>query len=279
METTENQSKTDATVEGADAPVEKSDASVEDISVEGVAGTDPKEVPKSSDPVSQRPVYNIQTSLDPTLDTHLKRISFIAIGAVFLCVVMMMVTGGRLASEVDNLQAATLSLTKRVVNMNSGLERFSVLDSRFELLDLGQASILDGNAELRLANSELTGIVTAQVSKLSDALDERSASIKGLTDQLISVAEVVAEQERSMDSLSDRFERLERQVALLKGLERDVSVLVEIEKGKLKDLFQRQLDIEQQKLAAEDEEIEAVRSQDKSLDGVVTFSAERDGSY
>ena len=279
METTENQSKTDATVEGADAPVEKSDASVEDISVEGVAGTDPKEVPKSSDPVSQRPVYNIQTSLDPTLDTHLKRISFIAIGAVFLCVVMMMVTGGRLASEVDNLQAATLSLTKRVVNMNSGLERFSVLDSRFELLDLGQASILDGNAELRLANSELTGIVTAQVSKLSDALDERSASIKGLTDQLISVAEVVAEQERSMDSLSDRFDRLERQVALLKGLERDVSVLVEIEKGKLKDLFQRQLDIEQQKLAAEDEEIEAVRSQDKSLDGVVTFSAERDGSY
>lgn len=279
METTENQSKTDATVEGTDAPVEKSDASVEDISVEGVAGTDPKEVPKSSDPVSQRPVYNIQTSLDPTLDTHLKRISFIAIGAVFLCVVMMMVTGGRLASEVDNLQAATLSLTKRVVNMNSGLERFSVLDSRFELLDLGQASILDGNAELRLANSELTGIVTAQVSKLSDALDERSASIKGLTDQLISVAEVVAEQERSMDSLSDRFERLERQVALLKGLERDVSVLVEIEKGKLKDLFQRQLDIEQQKLAAEDEEIEAVRSQDKSLDGVVTFSAERDGSY
>ena len=66
---------------------------------------------------------------------------------------------------------------------------------------------------------------------------------------------------------------------MLKGLERDVSVLVEIEKGKLKDLFQRQLDIEQQKLAAEDEEIEAVRSQDKSLDGVVTFSAERDGSY
>ena len=53
---------------------------------------------------------------------------------------MMMVTGGRLASQVDGLQAATLSLTKRVVNMNSALEQVSVLDSKLELLDLGHAS-------------------------------------------------------------------------------------------------------------------------------------------
>ena len=278
MEKTENQSKTDATVEGADASVEKTDATVEDISVEGVVATDTEDVPKSSDPVSQRPIYNIQTSLDPTLDTHLKRVSFIAIGAVFLCVIMMMVTAGRLASEVDNLQAATLSLTKRVVNMNSGLERFSALDSRFELLDLGQASILDGNTELRLANSELIGVVNEEVSKLSDALDGRSANINNLTAQMSNITEVVAEQEKSMGILSDRFERLERQVVLLKDLERDVSLLVEIEKGKLKDLFQRQLDIEQRKLAAEDDANGSVRPEDKSLDGVVTFSRERDES-
>ena len=278
MEKTDNQSETDATVKGADASVEKTDASVKDFSVEGVAAADTKEAPKSSDPVSQRPVYNIQTSLDPTLDTHLKRVSFIAIGAVFLCVIMMMVTAGRLASEVDNLQAATLSLTKRVVNMNSGLERFSALDSRFELLDLGQASILDGNTELRLANSELIGVVNEEVSKLSDALDGRSANINNLTAQMSSITEVVAEQEKSMGILSDRFERLERQVVLLKGLERDVSLLVEIEKGKLKDLFQRQLDIEQRKLAAEDDANGSVRPEDKSLEGVVTFSGERDES-
>ena len=142
MEKTENQSKNEATLESAEAAVEKANASVGDTGVEGVVATDTIEAPKSSDPVGERPIYNIQTSLDPTLDTHLKRVSFIAIGAVFLCVIMMMVTGGRLASEVDNLQAATLSLTKRVVNMNSGLERFATLDTRFELLDLGQASVL-----------------------------------------------------------------------------------------------------------------------------------------
>ena len=277
MEKTENQSKTEASVEGADASVEKADASVEDASVEGVVATDTTEAPKSSDPVGQRPIYNIQTSLDPTLDTHLKRVSFIAIGAVFLCVIMMMVTGGRLASEVDNLQAATLSLTKRVVNMNSGLERFATLDTRFELLDLGQASILDGNTELRVANSELMGVVSEEVSKLSNALDERSENISSLTAQMRNITEVVAEQEKSIGSLSDRFDRLERQIASLKGLERDIRILVEIEQGNLKELFRQQLELEEQELlqgtlqGGTSEE-----AKDPRLDGVVTFSTSRD---
>ena len=277
MEKTENQSKTEATIESADASVEKADASVEDTSVEGVVASDTVEAPKSSDPVGERPIYNIQTSLDPTLDTHLKRVSFIAIGAVFLCVIMMMVTGGRLASEVDNLQAATLSLTKRVVNMNSGLERFATLDTRFELLDLGQASILDGNNELRLANSELVGVVSEEVSKLSNALDERSANINSLTAQMSNITEVVAEQEKSIGSLSDRFDRLERQIASLKGLERDIRILVEIEQGNLKELFRQQLELEEQELlqgtlqGGTSEE-----AKDPRLDGVVTFSTSRD---
>lgn len=277
MEKTENQSKNEATLESSEASVEKANASVGDTSVEGVVATDTIEAPKSSDPVGERPIYNIQTSLDPTLDTHLKRVSFIAIGAVFLCVIMMMITGGRLASEVDNLQAATLSLTKRVVNMNSGLERFATLDTRFELLDLGQASILDGNTELRLANSELLGIVSEEASKLSNALDERSANINSLKAQMSSITEVVAEQEKSMGSLSDRFERLERQIAALKGLERDIRILVEIEQGNLKELFRQQLELEQRELVQGTvQEGSSDESKEPRLDGVVTFSTNRD---
>ena len=277
MEKTESQSKTDGTVESEDVSVEKSDTLVDDTSAEVGAATDTNEAPVNSEPVSQRPIYNIQTSLDPTLDTHLKRVSFIAVGAVFLCVIMMMVTGGRLASEVDNLQAATLSLTKRVVNMNSGLERFSVLDSRFELLDLGQASILDGNTELRLANSEMMGVVSEEVTKLSNALDERLVDIKTLTAQMSSIREGVAEQEKSMDSLTDRFDRLERQVASLKGLERDIQILVEIEKGNLKELFRQQLELEQRELVQGTvQDGSSDEAEDSRLDGVVTFSTTRD---
>ena len=277
MEKTENQSKNEATLESSEASVEKANASVGDTSVEGVVATDTIEAPKSSDPVGERPIYNIQTSLDPTLDTHLKRVSFIAIGAVFLCVIMMMVTGGRLASEVDNLQAATLSLTKRVVNMNSGLERFATLDTRFELLDLGQASILDGNNELRLANSEFVGVVSEEVSKLSNALDERSANISSLTAQMSNITEVVAEQEKSIGSLSERFDRLERQIASLKGLERDIRILVEIEQGNLKELFRQQLELEEQELLQGTRQGgTSEEAKDPRLDGVVTFSTSRD---
>ena len=189
-----------------------------------------------------------------------------------------MVTGGRLASEVDNLQAATLSLTKRVVNMNSGLERFATLDTRFELLDLGQASILDGNNELRLASSELVGVVSEEVSKLSNALDERSANISSLTAQMSNITEVVAEQEKSIGSLSERFDRLERQIASLKGLERDIRILVEIEQGNLKELFRQQLELEEQELLQQGtlQGGTSEEAKDPRLDGVVTFSTSRD---
>ena len=79
--------------------------------------------------------------------------------------------------------------------------------------------------------------MSEEVSKLSNALDERSANIRSLTANMSNITEVVAEQEKSIGSLSERFDRLERQIASLKGLERDIRILVEIEQGNLKELF------------------------------------------
>ena len=63
---------------------------------------------------SEQQLHNsdVQVSLPPIVEDYLKRITAISVGVIFLSVVMMMVTGGRLASQVDGLQAATLSLTK-----------------------------------------------------------------------------------------------------------------------------------------------------------------------
>ena len=80
-----------------------------------------------------------------------------------------------------------------------------------------------------------------------------------------------------MGSLSDRFDRLERQVASLKGLERDIQILVEIEQGNLKELFRQKLELEQRELVqgtGQDGSID--ESKDPRLDGVVTFSTSRD---
>ena len=92
-----------------------------------------------------------------------------------------------------------------------------------------------------------------------------------------SITEVVAEQEKSMGSLSDRFERLERQIAALKGLERDIQILVEIEQGNLKELFRQQLELEQRELVQGTvQEGSSDESKEPRLDGVVTFSTNRD---
>ena len=62
---------------------------------------------------------------------------------VFLCAVLLMVAGGRLSGQVEALQAATLSITKRVVNMNSALDRMVVLDQKLTMLDEGQAQLAE----------------------------------------------------------------------------------------------------------------------------------------
>jgi len=71
--------------------------------------------------------------------------------------------------------------------------------------------------------------------------------------------------------------RLERQITSLKGLERDIQVLVEIEQGNLKELFRQQLELEQSKVADKVPMEEASEeAQEQRLDGVVTYSTTRD---
>jgi hypothetical protein len=92
------------------------------------------------------------------------------------------------------------------------------------------------------------------------------------------ITEVVAEQEKSIGSLSERFDRLERQIASLKGLERDIRILVEIEQGNLKELFRQQLELEEQELLQQGtlQGGTSEEAKDPRLDGVVTFSTSRD---
>jgi len=63
----------------------------------------------------------------------------------------------------------------------------------------------------------------------------------------------------------------------LKGLERDIQVLVEIEQGNLKELFRQQLELEQRKVADKmPTEGASEEAQKQELDGVVTYSTTRD---
>ena len=218
-----------------------------------------------------------ETRLPPIVEDYLKRITAVSVGVIFLSVVMMMVTGGRLASQVDALQAATLSLTKRVVNMNSALEQVSVLDSKLELLDLGHASLIDSNSEADQAYIEVTKGFSNELSKFEATIVELDASALNVATQISGIAQSISGQEQIVSDVLSRLARLERQITSLKGLERDIQVLVEIEQGNLKELFRQQLELEQSKVADKVPMEEASEeAQEQRLDGVVTYSTTRD---
>ncbi|MAS60062.1 MAG: hypothetical protein CMQ07_03025 [Gammaproteobacteria bacterium] len=218
-----------------------------------------------------------ETRLPPIVEDYLKRITAISVGVIFLSVVMMMVTGGRLASQVDALQAATLSLTKRVVNMNSALEQVSVLDSKLELLDLGHASLIDSNSEADQAYIEVTKGFSSELSKFEATIVELDNSALNVATQISGIAQSISGQEKIVSDVLSRLARLEKQISSLKGLERDIQVLVEIEQGNLKELFRQQLELEHRKVADKvPMEGASEEAQEQRLDGVVTYSTNRE---
>lgn len=229
------------------------------------------------DSESQSRDSEAKASLPPIVENYLKRITAISVGVVFLSVVMMMVTGGRLASQVDSLQAATLSLTKRVVNMNSALEQVSVLDSKLELLDLGHASLIDSNSEAGQTYSEAMEVFASELSKLETSILDLDASAQNVVSRIGGVAESLSVQEQSVNEVMARLTSLESRVNSLQRLERDIQMLVEIEQGNLKELFRQQLELEQRELVqGTTQDASSEEAKDLRLDGVVTFSTSRD---
>ena len=221
--------------------------------------------------------FEAKTSLPPEFQDYLKRITAISVGVIFLSVVMMMVTGGRLASQVDSLQAATLSLTKRVVNMNSALEQVSVLDSKLELLDMGHASLIDSNSKAAQTYIEGNEVFGSGLSKLETSIQELDVSAQNVVAKIGGVTQSLSANEQSLNNVLARLTSLESRVNSLQRLERDIQLLVEIEQGNLKELFRQRLELEQQEVmqrTAQDETSEEV--EDPKLDGVVTFSTNRD---
>lgn len=217
--------------------------------------------------------YETKKSSPSIVEDYLKRITAISVGVIFLSVVMMMVTGGRLASQVDSLQAATLSLTKRVVNMNSALEQVSVLDSKLELLDLGHASLIDSNSEAEKTYSDALEVFGSKLSKLETSVQELDVNAQNAVAKIGGIAESLSILEQSVNNSAAGLASLETRVSSLKRLERDIQMLVEIEQGNLKELFQQQLELAERELQrGKIHDGASQETKDPLLDGVVTFS-------
>ena len=263
METTDGSPKSDAMTSESESKVVMAPTD------EAIMQVDRPSEPQSEGSKTKKP-------FPPIVEDYLKRITAISVGVIFLSVVMMMVTGGRLASQVDTLQAATLSLTKRVVNMNSALEQVSLLDSKLELLDLGHASLIDSNSETGQTYSVALEVFGSKLSRLESSIQELDVNAQNAVTKIDGVVESLSNQEQIVNNLMARLTSLETRVSSLKRLERDIQILVEIEQGNLKELFRQQLELEEREL--QQGPIQGQASQETKelvLDGVVTFSTNK----
>ena len=191
------------------------------------------------------------TRLDRALDSasqanrkmefYAKRLAGGAAVVVFLCAVLLMVAGGRLSGQVEALQSATLSITKRVVNMNSALDRMVVLDQKLSMLDEGQAQLAEAIGQVEQDGRALAEQMGSSMSGVQSTVTDTSEVTRSGVESSRAMVAQLQKQSEQLTELAKRVSQLEFGFRDVAELKREVSTLIEIERDNLTDLFEAQL--------------------------------------
>ena len=241
-------------------------------------------VPSSpaSDAVAQLNA-DTHTRLDRALDSasqanrkmefYAKRLAGGAAVVVFLCAVLLMVAGGRLSGQVEALQAATLSITKRVVNMNSALDRMVVLDQKLSMLDEGQAQLAEAISQVEQDGKMLADSMADSLTGVQSTVIDTSEVTRSGVESNRAMVSQLQKQSDQLDELAQRVARLESGLRDVSALKREVSTLIEIERENLSELFEAQLALEQAQLNAAAGEAEVLTPEKVYPEGSIVFPA------
>ena len=221
------------------------------------------------------------TRLDRALDSasranrkmefYAKRLAGGAAVVVFLCAVLLMVAGGRLSGQVEALQAATLSITKRVVNMNSALDRMVVLDQKLTMLDEGQAQLAEAIGQVEQDGRTLAQPMEASMAGVnSTVIDTSEVTRSGVESSRAMVAQLQKQSEQ-LSELARRVKQLESGFGDVAALKREVSMLIEIERDKLTDLFEAQLALQKTQVRSDGTEEPAPEPEKVYPEGSIVF--------
>ena len=214
----------------------------------------------ASDAVAQLNA-DTHTRLDRALDSasqanrkmefYAKRLAGGAAVVVFLCAVLLMVAGGRLSGQVEALQAATLSITKRVVNMNSALDRMVVLDQKLTMLDEGQAQLAEAIGQVESDGRILAEQMEASLAGVNSTVTDTGEVTRSGVESSRAMVAQLQKQSEQLSELAKRVRQLESGFGDVAALKREVSTLIEIERDKLTDLFEAQLALQQAQMRSD----------------------------
>ena len=149
----------------------------------------------------------------------------------------------------DALQAATLSITKRVVNMNSALDRMVVLDQKLTMLDEGQAQLAEAIGQVEQDGKTLAEQMAVSMTDVQSTVADTSEVTRSGVESSRAIVAQLKEQSEQLAKLSRRVTQLESGFDDVAALKREISTLIEIERENLAELFAAQLALEQAQLS------------------------------
>jgi hypothetical protein len=198
-------------------------------------------------------------------ESNLKRVLLASVAIMLCSVIFLLVAGGRLASQVDLLQATTVSLAKRVVNMNSALDVMTTFDQKLLVLDQGNAEV---SLELSRFDAENRGAIENLVKDIEGltvsvvSLDQNINSVIGVSNK---IGESLARQSEQIARLGGRINQLEQEFENLEVLSNQVELLIQIERDNLKELFEAKLELQRSQSQTEDREASSNSATDNDL--------------
>ena len=213
-----------------------------------LATTTKKEVhmTESGDSIAERenrgPLASDIAALQGKVEQFVFRTSLAAVVAILFGGILLFAASGRLAGEIDNMQAASLSITKRIVNLNASLDKLTLLEQKIDLLEQSSALFEQRFIDLVQAQKNSSAVIESAVANLQKppSAEVMSASIdfSEMERQLSLLTEANLQLQQVIDANSND---INRNMGKLLDLRDDLSQLIDIEKRGLAELLEAQV--------------------------------------
>ena len=184
-----------------------------------------------------------------------------SVSALLVAIGLFVFMSFQLSDRVAQVDGMMLAISKRVVQMNSGLENFEKMNYSINQLAIKQAqfadnqtllvqAVSDAEAATKNLNTEVPDAAAKSVSAQTSVL---AGQVKSLKSALVAQGAQLDKVSSSVVALGSQLKSFEGQVDNVSKLNADVEALITLERDKYLDLLRRQVELEESRQPVEEE--------------------------
>ena len=184
-----------------------------------------------------------------------------SVSALLVAIGLFVFMSFQLSDRVAQVDGMMLAISKRVVQMNSGLENFEKMNYSINQLAIKQAQFADNQTLLVQAVSKAeaatknlnTEVPDAAAKSVSAQTSVLAGQVKSLKSALVAQGAQLDKVSSSVVALGSQLKSFEGQVDNVSKLNADVEALITLERDKYLDLLRRQVELEESRQPVEEE--------------------------